>query len=357
MNNLAIGTVIAPDFLAFARVLGRSIRTYHPDIPFFVLIADPQGESAAADEPFFRISMEDIRGPDLTSVLFKYDMKQVLTALKPVLLQHLLDKGFSSALHLDADMLLLDRIDDCISVVQSHSLTLTPHVQTPAGDPARIALEHQLLLTGMYNGGFIGASRHPQTSTFLTWWSDRLRDYCFDDIHAGFHFDQRWLDLAPSYIEDCTILRDPGINTGYWHLSGIESGDDPDRPAVNGSPCRLFHFSGFDPENPDQLTRYYPEMDALGATVLRKLYSTYRMQLNEAGLAETWNSPWAWDRFSNGKRITPEHRYSYQKLIQHHLDRSNPFNQWGLLTLLNSLRSSRRALRQRLQKHRGARHT
>jgi hypothetical protein len=350
MNNLAIATVIAPDFLAYARVLGNSIRQYHPDIPFFALLVDPQGESAAPDEPFSRISLEEINRPEATSLLFKYDMKQVLTALKPALLLHLLDRGFASVLHLDADMLLLDRIDDIFSVIQSRPLTLTPHLQTLPGTPARSALEHQLLLTGIYNGGFIGASSTPQTLAFLTWWNDRLRDYCVDDIHAGFHFDQRWLDLAPSYVEDCTILRDPGINTGYWLLSEIDSGENPDRPAVNGTPCRLFHFSGFDPEKPRQLTRYYPETEALGAEGLRKLYSDYFIQLNEAGLAETANTPWAWDHFSNGRKITAEHRFCYQKLIHHHLARGNPFNQWGLLALLNALRSCRRALLQHLEK-------
>ena len=119
-------------------------------------------------------------------------------------------------------MLLLSPIHDILEKVCSHSLTLTAHVWNPdsflTDDAGR---EH--LLTGIYNGGLIGATAAGRP--FLEWWAKRLESHCICDLEHGLHYDQRWLDFAPSHVEDLCILRDPGVNTAYWNLKQLESGD------------------------------------------------------------------------------------------------------------------------------------
>ena len=40
MPDLAVATIVAKNYVSFARVLAQSFLSYHPDVPFFVLLSD-----------------------------------------------------------------------------------------------------------------------------------------------------------------------------------------------------------------------------------------------------------------------------------------------------------------------------
>ena len=68
--------------------------------------------------------------------------------------------------------------------------------------------------------------------------------------------EQRWADLIPGLFEPLGLWRDPGVNVGYWRaaISSFERASD--RVLVDGQPLRCFHFTGFEPERPERLSRY-----------------------------------------------------------------------------------------------------
>lgn len=330
MSRTAIATVVATDFLAFARVLGNSIREHHPEIEFFALVADTAtGESH--DGPYCKLTLDDIGIASRNERLFLYSKKAFLSSIKPDLMLHLLQQGFSSVLYLDADMLLLDRIDDILHGIESHSLTLTPHLRNATHIQSPHCSEQHLLLTGIYNAGFIGAAAKEETLAFLKWWAGRLEKSCVYDMPEGMHFDQRWLDLAPSYVGDLNIIRDPGINMAYWNLQEA----NPRQEQQHDLACRLFHFSGFDPEHPDRLTIYQP--DLAGDPSLARLCRDYQARLLEAGLSMTRSTPWPWGRFSNGKKIKAAHRRCHQELQLAGRDFGEPFDARGYLRWFDGL--------------------
>jgi hypothetical protein len=326
MNGLVVGTIVARNYLAFARALNESLRHHHPDIPHYVLVADELGSGVGTRNESFRVlGLSDLCIDDLQSFLFGYERKPLLAALKPILLRHLLGAGYSSALYLDADMWVLDDLGPTRERITCHAMTLTPHLGMAPTRVDRQLLERLLLFAGMYNAGFVGVTDRPETHRFLAWWEARLRRHCDDDVRHGIHYDQRWLDLAPGFVEDLHILRDPGINVAYWNLPDVDARLDGGRLLVNGHTCRLFHFSGFDPDVPDRATRYLPELSVHDLGAAAPLFDRYRQRLKDAGHDLTKGAPWRWDHFANGVAITPKARRRYRALGDSARRHGDPF--------------------------------
>ena len=315
MGKLAVGTVVAKNYLPFARVLATSFRERHPTIPFFVVLVDEvDGHFDPVREPFSMLSLRDLNIPQLDRFCFHYSRQPLIVATKPFLLDHLLNQGFSSVIFLDADILILGELDPLFAVAQEHSIVLTPHLLAPLSAPGREARELNILLSGTYNGGFIGVSESGSTRSFLAWWQDRVYEHCCHAVAAGMHYDQRWLDLVPVYFEDVHILRDPTYNVAYWGLPERNVHVPENLLPVDTQPCRFFHFSGFDPEQPPAVTRYSPRLTMGNVGPAVSLFDHYAKLLNAAGYpqAKTW--PYAYNYFDNGVRIPRVARQLYQTL-------------------------------------------
>ena len=62
------------------------------------------------------------------------------------------------------------------------------------------------------------------------------------------HFEQRWINLVPGLFDGVRVLRDPAANVGHWSFPERRVELDGDEQVkVDGSPSRLFRFSGYDP--------------------------------------------------------------------------------------------------------------
>ncbi len=314
-SDIAIGTIVAGNFLASARVLVRSIRTQHPDVPVFVLLVDELPAHIDLSAELFQVvRLHELGIPQLDRFLFSHTRTEAAIAAKPYLLAHLLDRGFRHVLFLDPDTLALGPLTPLLQHVADHAVTLVPHLLQPLAGPDRAARELNILLSGTFNGGCLGISRSPAARHFLTWWQQRLQRHWWSDVPAGLHHDQRWLDLVPVFVEDVGIFRDPGCNVAHWNL--------PERDATA---CYLFHFSGFDPATPDVVTCYNTRlaMHTLGPAA--ELFVRYARLLHEAGHRDTCVLPYAWGTFDNGAPITDAMRRRYRALGDTAARFGNPF--------------------------------
>src|SRR5450432_3422470 len=104
----AICTIIAKNYLAFARTLAQSFLALHPDHKCYVVIVDDfAGLINPDDECFEIIRLADLEIPDLPNLCFKYDVKELCTAVKARLLEYLIrEKGLDRLLYLDPDILV-----------------------------------------------------------------------------------------------------------------------------------------------------------------------------------------------------------------------------------------------------------
>ncbi|HWQ56197.1 MAG TPA: hypothetical protein VN442_21095 [Bryobacteraceae bacterium] len=292
-GTVAAGTIAAKSALASARVLADSFRQYHPDIPFYVLLADEvDGCFDPARESFRLVRLAELPIPAFDRFRFHYTPQELSYAATPYLLTWLLDQGFDAAIFLKQESLVMGDMAPVLVELERHPVLLTPHLLEPpeTGDP--VARELNILLSGVYNNGFAAFVGTAEARCFLAWWQERLWSHCVRDVAAGMHFEQRWLDFAPAFVDNVGIVRDSGMNVAHWNL--------PERSAAN---VRLFRFSGFDPEHPERATRYSPRLTMANLGPAAEAYRWYLSLLEAAGWQETRSWPYSYGCFDNGEPI------------------------------------------------------
>jgi len=220
MSGQVACTIVANNYLAYARVLATSFRDRHPDGRFHVLIVDRRSpEIDYEGEPFESWFVEDLGIPGFSHLAFRYSILELSTAVKPWFLRHLHERtGCSSALYLDPDILVLGPLDELYARLERADVVLTPHITEPLED-AFTPGERDFLLSGIYNLGFLGIAFGERTLRFVDWWHRRLEHFCLHAVDKGLFVDQRWMDLAPAFLDRVDVLREPGWNVAYWNLS------------------------------------------------------------------------------------------------------------------------------------------
>src|SRR6185436_9646093 len=167
-------TVLARNYLAYARVLGQSLRDVDADLHLSVLVLDDDdGAVDDTDEPFdvLRPGDLDISPREFHHMAVIYDVLELATAVKPWLLHRVLADD-DVACYLDPDIEVFGSMDPVEALAKRNSIVLTPHSTTPFPRDGLIPSEKTIRLAGVFNLGFIAVSR--DAGSFLSWWSERL---------------------------------------------------------------------------------------------------------------------------------------------------------------------------------------
>src|ERR1700731_217176 len=124
-------TIIARNYLAHARVLYRSLRKFHPDVRFSVLVIDAVPD--ARGEKFDVVTLNAIGLPvgEETRMPMLYDVTELATALKPWFFRHLFQRDQAKLLYFDPDIEIFSPIDRLAQLAHEHCLVLTPHTTRP----------------------------------------------------------------------------------------------------------------------------------------------------------------------------------------------------------------------------------
>lgn len=289
-----IASIVARNYLAHARVLATSYRTHNPAGEIHVLVIDETDEQAGRDEPFVMVRLEQIFSADeIRALVDQYDVLELATAVKPRFLEYLLNQDGVPVAYLDPDIQVYGPLDALDAPAIAHEAVVTPHMLTPPPLDGRKPSETEILVAGTFNLGFVAVG--PKSKPLLAWWWDRLRNQCRIDHARGLHVDQKWMDMTPSYF-DIHVLRDPGFNVAYWNIY--------ERPLTRkggvwmaaGSPLRFFHFSGYDPDRPEVLSKHaLPKPRTLleAGTELRRLTDAYGANLRRHGFDDMRSRPYA----------------------------------------------------------------
>ena len=318
-----VGTIIAKNYLAYARVLGRSLTEQHPDLRLQVLIIDDiEGYVDPAQEPFDVVTIDqlDIDGFERMAVM--YSVLELSTAVKPWLLRWMLAESGDGAVYLDPDMRLYAPLDEMFQAVRDHGLVLNPHFTDPMPRDGRKPNEQDILIAGAYNLGFIGIGSTAFADELLDWWGVRLERDCIVDPERGFFVDQRWIDLVPGMADDFSVLRDPGFNVAYWNLPTRTVEERDGRWFVNDVPLKLFHFSGFDASKPHMLSKHQDRIRLTDEPALEKLCLQYAAELVENGVDEVSSWPYSYDTTASGLPLDSLKRRLYRDLMADGFDES-----------------------------------
>jgi hypothetical protein len=313
------------------RVLGRSLKRYNPQWRLTLILPDQPTPGAILDldrEPIDDvITLTDLGIADLEPWIFQHDLVELCTAVKGPALLKLLNAGADKVVYLDPDIAVFDSLTEIERLLDDHDVLLTPHQLTPEEDLHDI-LDNEVgsLKHGVYNLGFVAVANTAEGNRFAQWWSDRLIQFCFDDIPNGLFTDQRWCDLAPVFFPTTHILRHEGYNVASWNLSkrpiqilsdgGITAGLDR---------LKFFHFTKVTSVGERMIER-----SAKGSLAPLELMKWYQNQLQRSALTGLPAGWWAYANYSDGVPIAPSHRQAYrssmalQKRYPHPFDASEP---------------------------------
>jgi glycosyltransferase involved in cell wall biosynthesis len=309
-------TIIAKNYVAQARVLARSLARTDPGSRLWTLVIDETtGYIDAEREPFTLLSPADIGCGPFIEMALRYSVLELSTAVKPWLLRHLMEVTGGPVTYLDPDIELFGSLQRLHELAAGHGLVLTPHNTEPIPHDGRKPGQVDVMIAGIYNLGYVSVAPRPEVSRLLDWWSDRLRRDCRVDPVWGYFVDQRWFDLAPGFLSDLSIVRDPEYNVAYWNLHERTLTEDDGDYRVNGRPLAFFHFSGFDPRHPTVLSRHQDRIDVAGRPVVAGILRRYAEALLADGFADTGNWPYTYAALADGTRLDETLRSLYDDYL------------------------------------------
>jgi hypothetical protein len=307
-------TSVTANYLPKAAALAHSVKRVHPDATFHVVLSDelpdcPPSTTAAFDSI---INVRDLPIDRLPAWIFRHRLVELCTAVKGTAFEYIADRfGAERIFYFDPDIIVSNRIDDLLRTLDRHTILLTPHQTDPETDhQAILDNEHCCLRHGVYNLGFLAVRMTGQGRKFISWWADRTRRFCYDDVPNGLFTDQRWVDLAPAFFDDIAIIRDPQYNVATWNLTHRRAtGRAPFDIQINGRPLIFYHFSGFDSgAQKVMLDRY-----GWHSPVLFELRDWYIDRCEKLGQTTLSKVPCVYNFFGNGSKITDAHRLLYRR--------------------------------------------
>ncbi|MFC1788721.1 glycosyl transferase [Thermodesulfobacteriota bacterium] len=306
-------TSITANYIPKARVLARSVKDHDPTAVFYLVLSDKLPDSVKVDtEPFDAIlCIEDLGIPEFDSWVFKHGVVELCTAVKGITFLKILESEHADKIiFFDPDIVVLHPLDELSAILDRYSVVLTPHQVVPdSTHEAIIDNEICSLKHGVYNLGFLAIRRSETGMRFIRWYSDRLREFCYDDIPNGLYADQRWADLTPAFFDNVHILRDKTYHVATWNLTHREVlSNDDDVLSVSGAPIKFFHFSGFDSGAQEIMLKKYAGMKS----PLFDLRKWYIQRLKEEGQEKFGILPCIYSFYSNGEKIAVEHREIYR---------------------------------------------
>ena len=301
-------TICARNFLGQAQVLHDGLRRHHPDLSFYVALADEVGSLERDAFPFPILTLESIAVPGVEGMIERYNVTEFNTALKPFVFLELFDQfPDEPVVYFDPDIAVFSPLDELEEALAGGAdCVLTPHLC----EPAEYAEMHEgrILQFGVHNLGFCALRGAKDVRRVASWWGRRLEHQCVIDLPAGLFVDQKWADLLPSFIERTVILRHPGYNVGYWNLSQRTVRQVGDEWHVNGRPLRFFHFSGSVVDEPVVFSRHSSEFRLGTLRDVGDLFKGYVEDVRRHGRPHYRTIPYAfhWDGASGPNLHTPE---------------------------------------------------
>jgi len=249
MNAASFCTISTLDYLPYVRALYDSLARFNPEVVLSVFISDAPSvsiENIPAPPGMLLYGSDDLCAEGLgRKIRDKYQavsMDAFRWSMKPVFLKYLLEHTVSERIiYVDNDIFFFNDYAFLFDELGTSDVILTPHWRTC--DPH---IDHTnfftLYTSGLYNGGFIGTTRHGVSA--LDWWAMACLYVCEKNAGRGQFVDQTHLNLLPIYFENVKIIRHRGCNVANWNRIECERVHKAGSVLINGkAPIVFIHFT------------------------------------------------------------------------------------------------------------------
>ena len=305
-------TICSANYLAYALTLAASVERSAPGARFKIVLADEPPAGLDLDPAVIR--GDTLGVGNYYDMAMRYGIVEFNTAIKPFAIEYFFDnRECDEVYYLDPDLYFFRPLTEVYTLFdQGAQMVLTPHITRPVED-GRTPDDFTFLKTGVFNLGFAAFRHTPEVRAFLRWWARRMVEDCRVDLQNGIFVDQKYLDLAPAFVDRVAVLRHPGYNLAYWNLVQRKLEKAGGDYLVDGEALCFFHFSGVDPDHPERLSKHqgrFATSAAAGAPVA-ELVERYVRALLDNGHKRFAAIPYAYGRLSDGESIMPEMRLIY----------------------------------------------
>lgn len=211
---MLIFTVCSINQLANAIVLGDSLKSHNPDYDFQIGLVDNQSNIPTNfQSPYPIIEVNSLNFKGFEEMSKRYTHEELLADCKPFFAEYFLQKT-EKLIFIDCTSVIFQSISIISDILEQSTIILTPQLLFANVHPD----EKQTLNSGIYHSGFIGFKKSDETFKFLKWWADNTRTKGFKNMCKGLNADQLWLEHVPAMYEGVYILKEVGVNIGYWNL-------------------------------------------------------------------------------------------------------------------------------------------
>jgi glycosyltransferase involved in cell wall biosynthesis len=315
-RKIGIFTIASKNYLAYVRVLLKSVAAIHPEYALYLCLADDvDGKFDPRAEAFTVIQSDSIGIPHFDDMTLRYDIMEFNTAVKPFMFQWLLDNtDLDSIIYLDPDIRVYSRFDRLEAVLASDvSVVLTPHITRPAEDGKKPD-DYHMLQAGVFNLGFAAVNRCKEARGFLEWWGRRLETQASADIKQNLFTDQRWCDLAPCFLDRLHVFKHPGYNAAYWNLTERIIRQVRGQWCANNEPLAFFHFSGAGVGKQSAVSKHQDRFTWNDLPDCKPLFDAYRHAVLQEGWEQTQGWPYAYAKTKDGLPIPTIVRQLYREI-------------------------------------------
>ena len=328
MSSTAVFTIASENYFAQVQTLLKSLQETNPGWDRYFAVADEADQDiteALKETQTHLIRMEELDISDLNDMKFRYDIMELNTAIKPFVMLKLL-KQYERVVYLDPDIKVYAEMIEVNKGLDSYNFVVIPHYTGYFADDGKHPDEPDIMRAGIYNFGFFAVKRSEESILAVKWWSKRLETLCINKQKEGIFVDQKWMDLLPGRHQVC-ILRHNGYNVAYWNLSHRKAECRNGRYYFNGEELVFYHFSGFNPQKTDQISKHQTRYHMKDIGEVKKLFEEYSTE-TLANQFERWkNKKYAYNEFTDGRAITKVFRILYRENsdIKNMVRGKNPF--------------------------------
>jgi hypothetical protein len=326
-NSYSVFTVCNIAYLPKALVLANSLMNYDQK-KLKVVLFDKKQDFRYPNEMIEILWVEELGVPNWRQLAFMYDIIEFSTSLKAFIAEQLL-QDYEKVIFLDPDTCLYSSVDSILKDLESNPILLTPHYTTPQPS-TDVESDLAMMRFGSFNLGFFAVSCRKETLEFLRWWKQRCVDFCFMESQFGLSTDQKWVAIAPCLFESLKVSFNLGYNVAPWNTFErlISKNIQGTYQINNRFQLVFFHFSNFDPQDPQYLNKRASSETGADYPVLQELANEYSDRLIEYS-SKVDAVSYTFDKMSDGSYVSPTLRRAYAA-IRHELPTEHdPFDSMG----------------------------
>ncbi len=300
----AVFTIVSSNYIAYAATVMQSAAKHIAGVDRFIILSDTRRDFPDLNLSADLLDCSELGIQNLDNMKLWYTVIEFNTAIKPYSFLHLFKHlCYDEACYIDPDVLILDTMTEVFDALKYHSCVLTPHMLDPLQD-GKEPSDITIMKSGIYNLGFLGLRNDSDGVRLAGWWADRCFLHCRVDIPGHMFTDQRWMDLAPAFVTRAFILRHPGYNVAYWNLLHRNVTQNASgRWMANGQPLQFFHFSGINPDKPEQFSKHQDRFTPENLGEVNTLCDIYRALVLGNKWRQYSKTPYGFSNFADGRRI------------------------------------------------------